>query len=84
MRSKQSGHIHLVLILILVVAVIAASGYFVYQRYKPSKVTNAATKAQLQQTAAELKKLDLGNLAKSVNTVSNVQTSFNFQKANGK
>lgn len=80
---KQSGHIHLFAVAVIVVAAIAAVGVYVYQQqHKPSKVTDAATRTQLQQTAAELKKLDLGSLAKSVNTISNVQTSFDFKKAN--
>jgi uncharacterized protein HemX len=81
--TKQAGVVHLFAAAIIVVAVIAAAGWFVYhQQHKPSKITDAATKTQLQQAAAELKNVDLGSLAKSVNTVSNVQTNFNFKKAN--
>lgn len=83
-NNSQAGHLHIVLAALIGV-VIVGMGWLVYhQQHKPSKITDAATKTQLQQTAAELKNLDLGSLAKSVNTVTNVQTSFKFQKANNK
>lgn len=84
-RHQQSGHIHLIAVFLVVVVAVAGVGYYVYARqHQPSKVTDAATRAQLQQTAAELKKLDLGSLAKSVTTVTSVQNNFDFSKANGK
>lgn len=81
-QSKQSGHFHLIVALIVVVVVVAAVGWLIYQRqHRASKVTDAATRAQLQQTAAELKQVDLGSVQKAVNSASSVQDSAKFQKS---
>lgn len=81
--NKQSGFIHMILVAVVVVAAIVAIGGYVYYRdYKPSKITDSTVKTQLQQTANDLKHLDLGAIAKSVNTVTSVQTNFNFNKSN--
>ena len=84
-RSNNSGHLHMMALAVLVAVVVVAGGVYVYyQGHKPSVVKSAATRTELKQTAAELKKVDLGDLAKSVHTVSSVQGSFNFKKSNNK
>lgn len=84
MKRNQSGHIHFVLPLIAIV-IIGGIGWFVYQQgHKPSKVTNPNVKAQLQQTSAELKQINLAQIKQTADSVSGVQTSFNYKKANGK
>ncbi|HVS58523.1 MAG TPA: hypothetical protein VHD60_02160 [Candidatus Saccharimonadales bacterium] len=84
-NTKQSGHVHLIVLVVLVIAAIGGVGYYVYHRtHQTSKITDAATRAELKQTADEIKKLDLGSLAKSVNTITNVKGSFDYKAANGK
>lgn len=85
MKRNQSGHFHMILALVVVSAVIAGAGWLVYkQNHKPSKLTNTATKAQLAQTSAELKKINLAQIKQTADSVGGVQTSFNYKKANGK
>jgi predicted negative regulator of RcsB-dependent stress response len=74
----------MVLALVVVVIVVGAAGWFVYQRNKPSKVSSPTVKAQLAQTSAELKKINLAQIKQTADSVSGVQTSFNYKKANGK
>ncbi|HEX5447719.1 MAG TPA: hypothetical protein VFW90_00760 [Candidatus Saccharimonadales bacterium] len=83
-NQGQSGHIHLFVPLIVLV-VVAGIGWLTYkQTHKPSKVTDASVRAQLQQTSNELKKINLAKIKGTVDTVNGVQTSFNYKKANHK
>lgn len=81
--SDQRGQFHLVVVLLLVVAVVATSGMMVYRRsHAASKVTDAATRAKLQQVSADLKKVNLGTVKQTVDAVNNVQASYNYKKSN--
>lgn len=69
---------------ILIVVLLAAAwcGWWAYNKYKPSKVNDPATRAQIEKASKDLKSINLASVKSSVDTVKSIANTAAQQSGN--